>query len=240
MHKIVLSLLMCLFLTGCGGLIDNYFVETPTDTVQEKFEAAVESMQNKEYGKAAEYFTDIKDNYPFSPYVVESELGLADAMYLNENYLQAADAYRDFENLHPRHEATPYVLLQTARSLRLSYRSIDRASTNVQTASEYATRVINEYPETEYAKLAEEELRLSRKLLAEREVFIGNVYYKMGNYEAAWNRYTRIVKRYPDVKEVHDYAKKQAESSFIQYRKNNSEDIREEREGSWKQLFKWL
>ena len=142
MRNIVLSLIFCFSLTGCGGLIDSYFMEAPTDTVQEKFEVAAESMQAKEFGKAALLFTEIKDNYPFSPYVIESELGVADALYLNEEYLEAADAYRDFENLHPRHEAIPYVLLQVVRSLRLSYRSIDRASTNVQVAegTEQGTR----------------------------------------------------------------------------------------------------
>lgn len=240
MRKIVLSLMLCFSLSGCGGLIDEYFMETPTDTVQEKFEVATEHMQMKEYGKAATLFNDIKDNYPFSQYVVEAELGLADALYLNEDYLNAADAYRDFENLHPRHEAIPYVLLQAARSLRLSYRSIDRASTNVKIAEEYATRVVNEYPDTEYARLAEQELKTCRTLLAEREIFISNVYWNMGNYEAAWNRYTRIMEQYPDVEHVYGYAKKQAEASYIRFREEKSETIREEQEGSWKNWFKWL
>lgn len=240
MRNIVLSLILCFSLTGCGGLIDSYFMEAPTDTVQEKFEVAVEHMQMKEYGKAATLFTDIKDNYPFSPYVVESELGLADALYLNEDYLDAADAYRDFENLHPRHEAIPYVLLQAARSLRLSYRSIDRASTNVKIAEEYASRVVNEYPDTEYAELARQELKTCRELLAEREIFISNVYWNMGNYEAAYNRYTRIMEQYPDVEHVYEYAKKQADASYLRFREGASEKEREEKEGSWKNWLKWL
>lgn len=240
MRNILLSLILCFSLTGCGGLIDSYFMEAPTDTVQEKFEVAVEHMQMKEYGKAATLFTDIKDNYPFSPYVVESELGLADALYLNEDYLDAADAYRDFENLHPRHEAIPYVLLQAARSLRLSYRSIDRTSANVKIAEEYASRVVNEYPGTEYAVLAEQELKTCRTLLAEREIFISNVYWNMGNYEAAYNRYIRIMEQYPDVQHVYDYAKKQADASYIRFREGASEERREEVEGSWKNWFKWL
>ncbi len=241
MRNIVISLIFCFSLTGCGGLIDDYFMETPTDTVQEKFEVAAESMQSNEYGKAALLFTEIKDNYPFSPYVIESELGLADALYLNEEYLDAADAYRDFENLHPRHEAIPYVLLQVARSLRLSYRSIDRASTNVQVAEEYASRVLNEYPDTEYAEIAEKELKTCRNLLAEREVFISNVYWNMGNYEAAYNRYLRIMEQFPDVEHVYDYAQKQAEASYIRFRKEESEEMREKKEGTWKSWFKsWL
>ena len=241
MRNFVLALMFCFSLTGCGGLIESYFVETPTDTVQEKFEVAVESMQMKEYGKAVLLFTDIKDNYPFSPYVIEAELGLADALYLNEDYLNAADAYRDFESLHPRHEAIPYVLLQAARSLRLSYRSIDRASSNVQMAEEYASRVVNEYPDTEYAALAQEELKTCRRLLAEREVFISNVYWNMGNYEAAYNRYTRIMEQFPDVEQVYEYSKKQAEASYILFRKESAEEIREQKEGSWKNWLKsWL
>ena len=124
----VLPLLACLMLSGCG-LIDEYFLPVSEDTVQEIYENGNDAMRAGEYAKAAQSYARIKDDYPFSPYAIEAELSLADAYFLNKKYREAAEAYRDFETLHPRHSAIPYVLYQLGMSLKNSYRSVDQAST---------------------------------------------------------------------------------------------------------------
>ncbi len=240
MFKTLPFLLSLLFVTSCGGIIDKYFIPVADDTVQEIFEAGNDAMEEKRYREAAKYFLDIKDNYPFSTYVVEAELSLGDAYYLNGLFLEAADAYRDFEELHPRHEAIPYVLLQVAKSTRQSYKSIDKATTELEIGLEYAERVINEYPSTDYAAAAQNEKMMIRQKIAERDVYIAQVYNKMGNYEAAWNRYTKISQNYPDLPEIQSYAEEQGNANFLLYREKDSETVREDRVGSWKNWFKWL
>lgn len=240
MFKFVSLVALLTMLTGCGGIIDNYFLPVADDTVQEIFEAGNDAMQEKRYRQAAEYYTEIKDDYPFSAYVVEAELNLGDALYFDGKYILAADAYMDFEELHPRHDAIPYVLLQVARSMRQMYISIDRATTEVEVGLQYAQRVVAEYPGTEYAVLAQEEVGTIRLLLAQREVYIGQLYMKMGNYEAAWNRFTKIAETYSDIEEIHAYAVENANASFLRYREESAENTREERTGSWKEYFKWL
>lgn len=240
MSKLISLLALLTMLTGCGGMIDNYFLPVADDTVQEIFEAGNDAMQEKRYRKAAEYYAQIRDDYPFSPYVIEAELNLGDALYFNEQYLLASDAYGDFEELHPRHEAIPYVLLQVARSMRQTYKSIDRATTELERGLQYAQRVVAEYPGTEYATLAQEEVAIIRLLLAQREVYIGQLYMKMGNYEAAWNRFTKIAETYSDIEEIRAYAVENAQVSFLRYREEDSENVREERTGSWKEYFNWL
>ena len=234
------SLFALLVLTGCGTIIDNYALPAPNETVQDIFDAGNNAMQEKKYRQAAEHYTEIKDDYPFSPYVIEAELSLGDALFLNEQYVLAADAYRDFEELHPRHEAMPYVLLQVAKSLRSTYKSVDRATTDLVLAFEYAQRVVAEYPGTEYAVEAQKEVEQIRRLIAEREVYIAQLYNKMGNYEAAWNRYVKIIKTYPDIEDIYGYAMEQGNVNYLKYREETSEAEREERVGSWKELLEWL
>ena len=112
-----------------------------------------------------------------SPYAVEAELSLADAYFLNKKYAEAAEAYRDFETLHPRHSAIPYVLYQLGMSLKSTYRSVDQASTEVAEALEYFQRLEQSYPGTEYAEKAHEQIAECRSLLAQREVYIGCLLY---------------------------------------------------------------
>lgn len=240
MSKVLPLLAILILLSGCGGVIDKYFLPVADDTVQEIYEAGMDAMQAKEYRTASEYFLKIKEEFPFSPYIIDAELNLADALFLNEQYMEAADAYQDFEELHPSHQAIPYVLLQIARSTRKMYTSIDKSTKDLELGLEYAARVISEYPGTEYAEEAKLEYDQIRLFIAQREVYIAQIYQKMNNFEAAWNRYLRITREYSDIPEIYEYANDQANISFLKYREKTSEEVREKRVGSWKNWFKWL
>ncbi len=240
MLKVFPFLVSLLFITSCGGVIDKYFLPVADDTVLEIFEAGNNAMQTKRYSHAIGYFSEIKDNYPFSPYVIESELSLGDALYLNGNFREASEAYQDFEELHPRHEAIPYVLVQIVRSLRQSYTSIDRETTELTVGIQYADRILSEYPGTDYALAAASEKAIMWRKMADRDVYIAQIYNKMGNYEASWNRYNKIAQTYTDLPEIVAYATEQGNVNYLRFRKNESEGVREERVGSWKELFEWL
>lgn len=241
MRKLLLlgTLISTLFLNGCA-FVDEYFLPPAEDTVQEIFEAGTDAMREKKYEQAAEYFTRIKDEYPFSPYALDSELALADAHFLNGEYWMAAEAYKDFETLHPRHNAIPYVLYQNGLSLLKSYTSIDRSATEVQEAIDIFKRIEQEYPDTEYGELALEQIRICRKTLAQRELFIANVFWGMENYQAAWTRYQHVLRTYPEVKEEAEFARTRAEAAYLKFRQTESQAILEAQEGSWKDWFSWL
>ena len=236
----VLPLLACLMLSSGCGVIDSYFLPVSEDTVQEIYENANDYMLAKEYGKAADSYARIKDDYPFSPYAVEAELSLGDAYFLNEKYDKAAEAYKEFEGLHPRHEAMPYVLFQLGMSLKNSYRSVDQAATGVSEAVDYFSRLQHGYPDTEYAAKVPEQIAECRSLLAKREVYIGDVFLSIENYQSAWARYRYVTENYADVTDVAEYARKQGETAYMRYREKSAEDVREKREGSWKDYFRWL
>ena len=241
MRKLLLmGVLACsLFLNGCA-FIDEYFLPPPEDTVQEVFEAGNEALRDKDYKQAATYFGRIKEEHPFSPYAIRSELALADAHFLDEEYWMAAEAYRDFETLHPRHEAIPYVLYQLGMSLKNTYTSIDRSATEVKEALEYFTRLQQEYPDTEHGMKAAEQIAACRKTLAQREIFIANVFWGMENYQAAYSRFQHVVQTYPDAKEEADYARTKGEAAYLKFRQWQAQAIREHQEGSWKDWFSWL
>ena len=149
-----LVLALSLFtLSGCG-IIDMVYLPPPEDTAQELFESGNEAMSEKNYVRAAELYIKLRDAFPFSPYTLEAELALADCYYLDKEYILAAESYKDFESMHPRHEAIPYVLYQTGMSLLGQFISIDRATTEVQEAYDYFNRLLQTYPDTPYAKNA--------------------------------------------------------------------------------------
>lgn len=235
----LMSFLLLVSLSGCG-IIDYYFLPPPEDTAQELYEGAKDAMAEKNYPQAAEYFSRLKDSFPFSPYTVEAELALGDALFLEGDYVAATEAYKDFESLHPRHEAMPYVLYQIGMSGLKSFISIDRPTLNIQESQEYFARLKEMYPNSEYSKQVEPAIHEGRKLLAEHELYLGDVFWNMNRFGPAFKRYTFIIETYPDVTEITEHAQKKANAAYLRYREQDATAAKEAIQGSWKKMFDWL
>ncbi|MDD4953022.1 MAG: outer membrane protein assembly factor BamD [Desulfovibrionaceae bacterium] len=234
------ALALAVVIAGCG-IIDYYFLPPPEDTAQELYESGMEYMKDKQYGDAAQAFIKLKDRYPFSPFTPKAEVALGDAYFLDGKYIQAVDAYKEFEAMHPSHEDTPYVLYQIGLASYNMFRSIDLRQDNVREALEYFYRVEETFPDSDYAKSSNEYVVKCRRVLAEHEIFVADFFWRTEQYGPAWKRYIYVVENYGDIADVRSYAKRRAEYSYYEYQKTLSEDERQEIQGSWKKwLKKWL
>ncbi|MFP4168673.1 MAG: outer membrane protein assembly factor BamD [Desulfonatronovibrionaceae bacterium] len=229
----------CLCLSGCG-FIDYYFLEPPEDTAQELAEAGYSAMHEEDYGQAIDYFTKLKDRYPFSPYTAKAEVSLGDAYFMDKQYKAAVEIYKEFESLHPRHEAIPYVLYQIGVANYEQFRSLDLPQTNMNEALEYFRRVKESYPNTEYAEASEEYIQKCRRFQAEHEVYVADLYWRMEKYLSAWKRYEYITEEFGDIEDISDYATRRGELAYFLHQKDNSKKELEKEQGSWKQWFDWL
>ncbi len=235
----VCLLLSLSILPGCG-ILDYFYLPVPEDTAQEIFEIGNEAMQEKDYYTAIEYFNKLKDRYPFSPYTTQAELSLADAYFLDGSYLEAMQAYMDFEAMHPRHEETPYVLYQVGVSAYNSFTSVDRPQDQVAQGLQYLYRLREVYPETDYAQAAADYILKCRGILADREIFVADFYWRTEQYGPAWHRYQYVVDNFADLEQVRDYAQKRADMAYLLQQKTETKKAREERQGTWKKWFDWL
>ncbi len=243
MHKkslrAVCALMAMVWLSGCG-VIDYFYLPPPEDTAQELFETANDFMAEKDYLAAAERYNKLRDAYPFSPYTVQAELSLGDAYFLDGEYAAAVEAYKDFEALHPRHESIAYVLYQIGAARLKGFISIDRPTNDLQEGYEYFGRLVQSFPGTDYAQTAPAHMQEIRKLMAEHEVYVGDVFFNMDQFGPAWRRYTYVVDNFKDVPEVAEHAQKKSLAAHHEYTKDQSQEKREKREGTWKNWFEWL
>ena len=69
-------------------------------------------------------------------------------------------------------------------------------------AMEALTEVITRFPDTEYARDARLKLDLTRDQLAGHEMTIGRYYLRRGQYNAAINRFRRVVDEYQTTSHV--------------------------------------
>lgn len=237
---VLASVLVIWLASGCA-MIDSYFLPPAEDTAQELFEAGMDAMGEKDYGDAQQYFSKLKDRFPFSPFALKAELALGDAYFLDDQFLLALDAYKEFEALHPSNEGIPYVLYQIGNSNFHLFKSIDRRQENIKEGLEYFYRLEETYPNSQYAEPARDLIVKSRRILAEHEVYVADFFWRTEQYGPAWHRYQYVVENFSDVPDMRDYARKRAEYSYFEYQKTLSEEERQRIQGSWTLwLKKWL
>jgi outer membrane protein assembly factor BamD len=233
--------LLCLLLPACGGR-NNMLVpgENPDITAARLFEAGNNAMRSRNYVASVRFFNTLREEFPFSPYTVEAELSLADSYYLDQEWLLAIDAYKEFAAMYPRHGAMPYVLYQIGVSNLQTYNSVDRPPTRVAEALSYFIRLRDSYPDHEYAIKAEEQIRACRRILAEYEVYSGDFFFRTQNYHAAWRRYMIVVQNFSDMKDLYEYADRRRHMAYFRYMRTSNEETRRVRENTWHNRFNWL
>jgi outer membrane protein assembly factor BamD len=201
-HISIICLVALLAATGCTTIKDQYnkiFGVEETGTAQELAWDGMDAYENGNYKKAIDKFQNLKDYYPFSKYAILAELKIADAHYRREEYEDAIFAYENFEQLHPRNEAIPYVIYQIGRCYYDQINTPDREQTSAQKALEAFQRLVKQFPRDQYSTRAAGHITTAQKSLAGQAYVVGVFYYNTKHYKAALHRFMSIISDYPDV-----------------------------------------
>ncbi len=202
MRKIItLSVLSLFCLTGCA-----WFQAKEEKTAIELANEGMALFEDGKYRKAIESFEKLKDWYPFSRYASLAELKMADSYFALGEYQEAIYMYEEFETLHPRNEAVPYVIYQIGRSYFSRMESVDRDQTPVRKALDTFQRLIRQYPDSEYAAKARNHVKMCQKNLAGHEFYVGMFYFNNKRYKPALSRFESLLVNYPDVGNYHQKA----------------------------------
>ena len=174
--------------------------ETPEEkSAQELIQDGIDHFEAGNYRRAIESFEQLRDWYPFSRYAILAELKIADAYFNLKEYTDAIFAYEEFEQLHPRNEAIPYVIYRIGRSYFNQIDTIDRDQSNARKSLEVYLRLVSQYPNDAYAGMAKSDLVACYQSLSGHQYYVGVYYYKQKKYRAAKARFTAVVEEYPDV-----------------------------------------
>jgi outer membrane protein assembly factor BamD len=176
------------------------------ETAQELIDKGMGEFNDANYRASIPVFEKLRDWYPFSKYAILAELKIADAYYRLTQYEDAIYAYKEFESLHPRNEATPYVVNQIGLSYFGRVDSVDRDQVSAEESLHTFQRLVKQFPDSIYANNAKESIRKCQKSLAGNELEIGLFYFKKKHYKAALHRFKNVLTDYPDVGEIHHQA----------------------------------
>jgi outer membrane protein assembly factor BamD len=208
--RILPAVVLALALTaGCAGSFGGYLsrlfgIQSASDHDMGEDEPAAlareaqELMAADNYKDAAALWQQLKDQYPYSGYAVLAELKLGDALFLQEKFIEALAAYEDFERLHPENEAVPYAVYQQGMCFYSRMKGIDRDQTPTIQTIQTMARLVEIYPSSRYAAMAQARIAEAQNNLAGHEFYVGEFYFRRKDYQAAMNRYLGLLQYYPD------------------------------------------
>ncbi|HPA14215.1 MAG TPA: outer membrane protein assembly factor BamD [Desulfobacterales bacterium] len=194
-----------IFLFLCSGCA--WFQSREEKSAVELASDGMDEFKNGNYRNAIESFEKLKNWYPFSKYSILAELKIADSHYMLHEYEEAIFAYEDFENLHPRNEAIPYVIYQIGRCYFEQILTVDRDQTSAQKALDTFRRLERQFPSDPHTIKAQSHIKECLASLAGHELYVGMFYYKSKRYEAALKRFKAVILNYPDVGIHHEALK---------------------------------
>lgn len=199
MKIIILTLLV--FLSSCA-------TERPKGKTEAEvlYKEAKELVEDGHYLMASEKLNTIRSQYPYSFFATGAELLQADILFDQESFVESAAAYILFRDFHPRHPKIDYVVGRIAESYFRQLPDLhDRDLSATSDAIKYYEELLFKYPKSEYAKTAQEKIKKMKEMLASKEKYIADFYFKTKVYESARYRYKDILKGVLYDEELKDY-----------------------------------
>ncbi len=183
-------------LAGCGGTRTK---DVPLDTLtaEQIFDRGEATLETSKKGKdAVVYFSEVERLYPYSEFAKRALIMQAYAYHKDRDYENARSAAQRYIDTYPAEEDAAYAKYLLALSYYDQIDEVGRDQGLTFQALQALRAVIEEYPDSEYAKSAILKFDLAFDHLAAKEMEIGRYYLKRKNYAAAINRFRVVVEQY--------------------------------------------
>lgn len=189
-----LAAVLCIAALASSCSLFRKEVKTPPETL---FREGEKLYSMKKYGAAAEKWRAVKEKTTSPLLRTAVEIRLADALFYDESYIEAAAEYENFRRLHPKHAKAAYALYMYGLSNLRQAEKIDTDQTPIRTAVTAFESFLQEYPNVELAREVREKLAECRTKQAAYEIYVGRFYYRTDKYGAAIGRLREAVEKYP-------------------------------------------
>lgn len=165
------------------------------------FERGTENLQKKRWLVSREYFRQLIDSYPQSPYRADAKLGLGDTFLGEksaESYVLAANEFREFLNFYPTHERAHYAQFQLAMTSFRQMRAAMRDQTETRDAIRELQVYVTRFPDRPLIGEARAKLREAKDRLADWDSGVALHYFRIKWYPGVVGRLVPLLKSDPE------------------------------------------
>jgi outer membrane protein assembly factor BamD len=164
------------------------------------YERGQAALADEKWADAREYYRNIVDNYPQSPYRPDAKLALGDTFLSQggtENLLLAANEFREFQTFYPTHARADYAQLQLARSYTRQMLAPERDQSATRDAIKEIEVFLQRYPNSPLMPEARAIEREARDRLSQAGYRVGFFYYRQRWYPGAIDRFREVLANDP-------------------------------------------
>lgn len=189
---LTMLLLSTLLLSGCASVPKG---DLPPEQLYQLGETA---FSKGRYETAIENWRLVREAFPEPELASKAEIGIANAYFLNNDYIEAGAAYEDFRKMHPAHDLAQFALYRQGLSSFNLITGIDTDQTPTKNAITLFESFVRQYPESQYVKKVKEKIAECRGKLAMYEIYVGRFYYRTDALPAAISRLEGAIAQFPD------------------------------------------
>ncbi len=180
--------LVASLLAGCSSSNDAAKALNP-DPPDKMFADADRALQRGAFSDAARKFEDLDRDHPYSPEARRAIVMSSYAYYKAAKFPEAIATAQRYTTMHPgtKEAALAHHIIASAHFDEIREPARDQTATRRALAELKTLR--QRYPDSPYAKQAENRIRIAEDVLAASEMSVGRYYLKNKNHVAAINRF---------------------------------------------------
>lgn len=179
-------------MSACGARQNERPLESYTaEEIYKQGELTLESGAKPK--DAIRYFQEVERIYPYSEWSKRALIMTAFSQHKAKEYEEARSTAQRFLDTYPTDEDAPYAAYLMALSYYDQIDEVGRDQGLTFQALQAMRTVIEQYPNSDYARSAMLKFDLAFDHLAGKEMEIGRYYLKRRNYAAAINRFRTVV-----------------------------------------------
>ena len=187
--------LLAVSLAACGGGAkskrDAPLDDLPPEEIYKRGELILETARKP--GDSLRYFAEVERLYPYTEWAKRGLIMQAFVLHKSKEYEEARIAAQRYLDFYPGDEDAAYAAYLMALSYYDEIDEVGRDHGLTFQALQSLRTVIEQYPDSEYAKSAMMKFDMAFDHLAGKEMEIGRYYLKRKNYTAAINRFKVVV-----------------------------------------------
>jgi outer membrane protein assembly factor BamD len=185
-----------LVLSACSGDVAGRSVPLESYSPEELYRLAEIELETGRPRDAAPLFGEVERLYPYSEWAKRALIMQAFAYHRDRDFENARASAQRFIDFYPADEDAAYAKYLLALSFYDQVDDVGRDQGLTFQALQALRRVIEEHPESEYARSAILKFDLAFDHLGGKEMEIGRYYLRRGNHQAAANRFRVVVEQF--------------------------------------------
>jgi outer membrane protein assembly factor BamD len=191
--------------SGYGFPFRHKKYETPItkDTLQPDkilFDRAIKNIEHGDYESARLTLNTLINTYDTSEFLAKAKLAIADSWFREggaHGLAQAEIEYKDFILFYPNLEEAAESQYKICNIHYKQMEKADRDNAQAQRAEDECRQVMVQFPNSKFVPQAQQMLRNTQEVLADKEFRTGDFYHHRGSFPAAANRLAFVAEQYP-------------------------------------------